>query len=250
MLQPETFRYQSSLASYCRGGHLREIKGINQNNVKQYRRLVYNVVDDMLQSAFPITYDFVDEDEWNYLVNDFFSSHSCQSPQVWYMPKEFYGYLERAENPIVKKYPFLLELLWFEWLEVELFMMADKTASYSKQGSLLTDVLILNPEHHFQYFQYPVHLKKPSEISVKDQGHYYLVLHRDPDLGSVSFTEVAAPVLRLLELLSSRPLKATNVIEQVGTEFGFLLNEEMKQYAFQFFQKALSMQLILGYQKI
>jgi len=29
-----------------------------------------------------------------------------------------------------------------------------------------------------------------------------------------------------------------------------LLNEEMKQYAFQFFQKALSMQLILGYQKI
>ena len=129
MLQPETFRYQSSLASYCRGGHSREIKGINQNNVKQYRRLVYNVVDDMLQSAFPITYDFVDEDEWNYLVNDFFSSHSCQSPQAWYMPKEFYGYLEKAENPIAKKYPFLLELLWFEWLEVELFMMANKTAS-------------------------------------------------------------------------------------------------------------------------
>ncbi len=39
-------------------------------------------------------------------------------------------------------------------------------------------------------------------------------------------------------------------IEQVGTEFGFLLNEEMKQYALEFFQKALSTQLILGYQKI
>jgi uncharacterized protein len=206
-------------------------------------------VDDMLQSAFPITHEFLGEEKWKELVNDFFSYHPCQSPHVWYMPKEFYQYHATSPNTIIKSIPFLIELLWFEWLEVELFMMEDKVVPFSRQGNLLTDALVLNPEHHFQHFRYPVHIKKPAEIIPKDIGHYYLVLHRDPGSGSISFTEVAPPILRMLELLANELLTANEIFEKVAFEFNFPKNEEMKQYAFQFFQKAMTDQLILGFNK-
>lgn len=248
MLALETYHHQSTFANYCRTGELTEIKGIHQINIKQYRRLVYNVADDMLQSAFPITYNFLEQDEWDQLVNDFFSHHACQSPQVWYMPKEFYEYcsLSRALH---KKYPFLLELLWFEWLEVELFMMEDKFADCIGKGSIYSDPLVLNPEHHFQHFHYPVHLRNPEEISASNKANYYLVLHRNPESGSVNFTQVSAPTLRILELLAEKPLTANQIFQQVCTELNLSIAEEMKNHVFDFFQNSLSAQLILGFKK-
>lgn len=247
MLQPETKKNQSALASYCRSGQMPKIEGVHQRHVKHYRRLVYNVVDDMLQSAFPITYDFLEKEQWDELVQDFFTNHPCQSPQIWYMPKEFYEYHARLKNSIIKSYPFLIELLWFEWLEVELFMMEDKKASFTTHGSVSTDALVLNPEHHFQHFSYPVHTKKPSAITFKNIGEYYLVLHRDPESGSISFTEVTAPTLHMLELLANEPLSAGEVLQKVSLSFNFSINEQTIQYAFEFFQKALADKLILGF---
>ena len=106
-LLDSTYKHQSNLAAYCRTGKLPEIPGIISENVSQYRRLVYNVVDDMLQNAYPLTVDLFTKKEWDKTVNDFFTNHPCQSPQVWYMPKEFYNYLTEIKNPLLKKYPFL-----------------------------------------------------------------------------------------------------------------------------------------------
>lgn len=250
MLPSDTFQQQSLLASYCRQGQLPEMRGIHQNNIKQYRRLVYNIVDDMLQNAYPITYDFLAQEEWDDLVNDFFSHHPCQSPQVWYMPKEFLMYHQHGQQAIIKNYPFLLELLWFEWLEVELFMMEDKEVSCKKRGNLLSDKLVLNPEHSFQHFRFPVHRKKPSEIVSGDEGHYFLVLHRDPLSGRIDVTEVAAPALRMLELLAQEPSTVMDILAILCKELDLSLTEEMKAYAVQFLQNAVDSQLVLGYQHV
>ena len=63
-----TRQHQSNLALYCRSGKLTEIPGINKDNIIQYRRLVYNVVDDMLQNAYPLTYQTLTVKEWNNVV--------------------------------------------------------------------------------------------------------------------------------------------------------------------------------------
>ena len=244
----KTFHSQRSLAKYCRNGEQPPRKGVHKSNIEQYRKLVYNVVDDMLQSTFPITFNFLSELQWDQLVDDFFSHHACESPQVWNMPKEFYQYHQKKQQVIFIQHPFLPELIWFEWLEMELFMMEDKPVPYSEAGSIHSHALVLNPEHYFQYFQYPVHRKRPSEISDADQGHYFLVLHREPESGNIRFTEVAAPVLRMLELLAQKPLTAAAALAEVGVEFGLSLNEEMRADAFEFFQQALDKRLILGYE--
>lgn len=54
-----THQHQSALAAYCRTGELPDIPGVVMENVPQYRRLVYNVIDDMLQNAYPLTYEYL-----------------------------------------------------------------------------------------------------------------------------------------------------------------------------------------------
>ncbi|WP_298734590.1 DUF2063 domain-containing protein [uncultured Chitinophaga sp.] len=242
-----TTGYQSALAAYCRSGRYTAIPGVHKGHVTHYRRLVYNVVDDMLQSAYPLTYHLLTAKEWKQMVQDFFSSHACQSPQVWYMPRELHEYLVKTQHPLLEKYPFLSELLWLEWLEVELFMMEDKPAAFTAFGDIQADAFVLNPEHHLQHFHYPVHLKQAKQISAEDKGDYFLVLFRKPDNGEVAFMQLSPVLVTLLELLEERPQAMHPLVEQACATWQLPLNDAIREAAGAFFAQALENRLILGY---
>ncbi|MBO9619561.1 MAG: putative DNA-binding domain-containing protein [Niabella sp.] len=243
-----TQHYQSALAGYCRTGMLENIPGVVQENVPQYRRLVLNVIDDMLQNAYPLTYDLLKETEWNAIVHDFFSNHPCQSPQVWYMPREFYQYLTETAHPILTTYSFLKELLWFEWIEVELFMMEDQRVPATANGALQTDKLVLNPEHSLLTFEYPVHQKNPKKISNADKRHYFVVAHRNSN-GEVIFTDVTAALMRMVEYLAEAPYTTTELFSLFETEYGLQLSETDKEAILNFLKTALQQELIAGFAK-
>ncbi len=147
-------KHQSSFADYCKTGVYNPIPGVNKKRAEHYRSLVYNVIDDTLQSALPLTFNLLSEEEWNAFVNDFFSRHKCKSTQLWRLPKETHEFVANSNYHLIHKYPFLPELLWLEWLEIELFMMEDTSSSFSTCGNLANDRLVINPEHHLQYFSY------------------------------------------------------------------------------------------------
>lgn len=250
MQQPEetTYRHQSALAAYCRTGQYDDIPGVRSRHVGQYRRLVYNVVDDMLQSAYPLTHHLLTEEEWDGLVHDFFSGHPCQSPQVWYMPRELHEYMLETGHPLLEKYPFLSELLWLEWLEVELFMMEDMPVSYDINGDMTADALVLNPEHQLQHFRYPVHLKQAREITPEDEGDHFLILYRRPDSGEVAFMNLSPALVGILELLQEAPLQMDAVIQRACAAWQVPLNDDVMEAGRSFFAQALENGLILGYQ--
>lgn len=247
LLLEKTQRNQLALASYCRTGILEDIPGINIENIGHYRRLVFNVIDDMLQSAFPLSHKLLKAREWHLITYDFFSNHACQSPQVWYMPREFYEYLEYTRPEILNKYPVLMELLWFEWLEIELFMMEDQEISYKTNGNIEQDPIVLNPEIHFQHFQFPVHLKKAKKITATDSGDYYLCMHRVPESGDVSFTDLSPAFVRLLELLSERPQTAAAIIDDLCAELKIEQTIEITAMCQDFILMAMESQLIIGF---
>lgn len=242
-----TTGYQQALASYCRTGEYTPIKGVRSSSVHHYRRLVYNVVDDSLQSAYPLTHNLLEEEEWDNLVQRFFSEHPCQSPQVWYMPKELYEYMMAVQHPLLGKYPFLQELLWFEWLEVELFMMEDRSAEYRARGNLRLDKLVLNPEHHLAHFQFPVHLQPAHQITTAHQGHYFLVLHRQPESGDVEFTALSPAFVSMLETLAEGPATMDHLMATACATLGMAPTEEIRQATLSFFEHALHTKLILGF---
>lgn len=249
LLLDKTHLNQSILANYCRTGVMNDISGINRVNIKHYRRLIFNVVNDMLQSAFPLTYKLLKKKEWETIVHEFFSNHSCQSPQVWYMPREFYEYMEQSPPEILNKYPSLLELLWFEWLEVEFFMMDDREVSYKTIGNIDEDALVLNPEIHFQHFKFPVHLKKANKITAADKGDYYLGIHRIPESGDVCFTDLSPGFIYLLELLSEMPQTASALISGLCKKLQMQQTKEVSKICLDFIIMAMNSKLIIGFNK-
>lgn len=241
-----TRQYQSDLAAYCRTGKLEPIPGINHDNISRYRSLVLNVVDDSLQNAYPLTYALLPAREWENAVNNFFSHHACQSAQVWYMPKEFYQYLVNSKHPLLKKYPFLAELLWFEWIELELYMMEDAPAVHTQAGDILFSKLVLNPEHVLLSFQYPVHKKNAKHISVADKANYYVIAHRNKE-GDVLFNELGPAAVRMTEYLSGTPLSIADLFSLFQDEFKIQLEEEDQNSIIRFFENAYQQHLIVGF---
>lgn len=247
LLSESTINHQSALAAYCRTGTYTPIPGVREDHVQHYRRLVYNVIDDTLRSAYPLTANLLTPKEWERTVNRFFREHPNQNPQVWRMPEEFYHWIIGHRPAVVKKYPFLGELIWFEWLEVELFMMADKPASFHRGGTLRQDKLILNPEHHLQAFSYPVHLKNAKLITPSDQGSYLLVLHRDPASGKVHFTNLSPLPAMIIEWLSDQPLTLPELLERISAEVGIPTDKQFEDQVVQFLEHALENALLLGF---
>lgn len=243
LLLDTTRQYQSALANYCRSGKLAPLPGIHTGNIGHYRRLVYNVVDDMLQNAYPLTRELLGEGEWKEAVNDFFVNHPCQSPQVWYMPKEFYQHLVITKHVLLKKYIFLEELLRFEWTEVELFMMEDKPVEKRATHEGAARKLIINPEHRLLSFTYPVHLKPAHAITETDKGNYFLAAHRNVE-GNIIFTDLSPALAIMISSLEEAPAGIDELLLLLEASCGIVSSEKDKQAVYSFFENAFQQELI------
>jgi len=125
-LSQYTETQQNNFAKFCRTNELQSIDGLTENRIHHYRRLIYGVIDDSLRSAFPLTENLLTADEWKFLVDEFKAKHNSQSPQIWQMPYEFYQFIDTNAFEAKIKYPHLIDLLLFEWKEIELYMMEDR----------------------------------------------------------------------------------------------------------------------------
>lgn len=245
MYKESTHQHQTSLATYCRTGCYENIPGVNEKHVKQYRRLVYNVIDDTLSTAYPLSKKLLLEEEWNTLVQDFFSSVNCSSPQIWTMPRELVEFLEDSDYVLVQKYPFLVELLHFEWLEIEVYMMEDApVVPYKVEGDFQVETLYLNPELRILALSYPVHTKVAKEIDEADKGQYFVTVHRHPMNGKAIFTEVNYAHLLLIDSLMQQPSK----LEDLKNLWLQSLEEVVVDQALTpFIENCLKTKLILGF---
>lgn len=220
LLKTETYNIQKSVADYCRNGKETKIKGTRSDRLPHYRRLVFSVVNDSIQSAYPITKKYIDKNIWEEMVYNFFSTHKCETAQIWRMPNEFYQY--SLENNFAEKYkiPYLNDLLYFEWLEVELYMMEDIPYPQIEDINIRADKKIaVNPEYKLIKLEYPVHKIKLSELE-KNKGDYFLLLFREKESGRIQFIELSVLYAFLLENILSEEKTLTEIYNEILDVFG------------------------------
>ena len=212
---PETAELQEKFAEYCRTGIKTDLPGINHKNISHYRRLVYNVVNNTLEQAYPITHKVCPNNVWNDMINEFFSHHPCQTHQIWQMPYEFYQFAKNNDYRLKYKMPFLIDLLYFEWIEIEVHTMPDlPIPSYTLNGSENIDIPVINPEFRIIRLEYPVHLNPISQVEEK-KGNYFLLVFRESDTGKVEFISLSAFYALVIELLSKGIYTLPEMIEEV-----------------------------------
>lgn len=249
LLHEDTVKIQDQLGAYCRTGEETNIPGVTPGRIHHYRRLVFNVVRDTLDSAFPITLAALGEDEWKTLVQDFFSNGIPQTPQIWKLPFEFYQYHAVRETGARIQKLYLDDLLYFEWIEIEVHTMPDRSyPDYVKQGNIFMDRLAFNPEYEIIRLEYPVHLHRAEE-AVGLKGDYFALIFRSPGTGFVQFLDLSGLntyiITRLIE--DGVPLNQLkgDIAKVSGIESGKYLDDALSTFIGDLMKK----KLILGFIK-
>jgi len=247
-LRKETQEIQEQFGAFCQSGILETpLAGAVQERLPTYRRLVFNVIKDTLSSAYPLTKKLLGDSEFKNLCADFFAKHACQESQVFRMTRELLEFVsEEAENDLTSKYPFLIELMEFEWTEMEMYMMEDVEAPNSKpDGDYLYDQIVLNPEHRILQFTYPVFKKKPNEISATDCGQFFCYAFRQPITGKILFLDISPVIATILALISEG--QSLNNIFEFLAERNIILNVIQKQSVIDFLVAETANGMILGF---
>jgi len=249
MLKEDTQKHQEDLATYVRKGVFDDTPpGITPDRVFHYRRLVINIVRDGLARAYPLTKNLLPPKQWDKLVKSFFEEHDCQAYQVWHMPGEFYDYVLGLELDLKSKFPFLEELMEFEWTETELYVHQDVDISPYKDLEQGWDekALIFNPYLSLKSFTYPVHRQNAKYITADKKGRYFLLVYRDVEEGKVHFMDVSAFHVFLVEALFDGSKTLIELLPEAAKLFGLDDLTVLKNEAEKFLESLSSKGVLLG----
>jgi uncharacterized protein len=247
-LSKHTSAQQNYFASFCKTEELKQIDGLTENRIHQYRRLIYGVIDESLRSAYPLTENLLEENEWKFLVDEFIAKHNCQSPQIWQMPYEFYSFIDENSFEIKIKYPSLMDLLLFEWKEIEIYMMKDLNDSQKKLETEFNvgSKIVLNEEFEILKLDFPVHIKSAKEITNDDKNEYFVLIFRAND--KVQFYDLSPFFVRLISEISAGNDLIGNILNGSIQIFKNHPEELIKENIYQFIKSMHSKGFILGFE--
>lgn len=245
-LKPETKDIQSRLASYCVGQESPEnIPGIRTDRVGHYKRLIHNIIEDSLSSAYPIAADDLGEETWQTLVDSFIREAKPSNPQLWKMPYDLIDFAENSNLIEQLDRPYFLDLLKFEWIEIEVHTMPDKVFNSHKPFSdNLNCKIVVNPHFEHLALSYPVYKLKGKALN-DQKGQYHIIVFRDEEYGVVEFLELSPFLIHFLFHCQENIL-ATEALDISLNAFGVERSDVIENQAISFIQNMISKGLIFG----
>lgn len=248
-LEATTHETQSQLADYCRTGIYQPIAGVDPERAAVYRRLVWNTVSEALNKAYPIACHWLGPEKWEELTSEFFAQWRSKTPYFWMMPKELYLFVEESDGSTRWGVPYLRDLLLFEWIEIELFMMANRTPLlHRKEGDVMRDQMVLNPEGRVDGLHYPVYKSHPEELN-QCSGTYFLFSYRHPVELETCFIELSPICAVMVELLMQAPLSGEELVATLIEQFELEEGDHIYRFAENFFTGLLSQGAVLGFRE-
>ncbi len=187
-----------------------------------YRELVTERMIDVLQNICPVTNSILGETEWQTLLWDYLKKSPPVSEILRELPFEVAQYLKTHRHPLAKKYPYLGELIEYEFLEVRV-RFATEDLGKTEPGRVR-----LNPAHHLAEYRWPVHFidEDFSDPKKMPKGPFHLLIWRQPVSLEVQFMEVNLLTASLLRHLTKRPKSPQALLRSVTKEHGISPSKE------------------------
>ncbi|MEE2767306.1 MAG: putative DNA-binding domain-containing protein [Pseudomonadota bacterium] len=181
---------------------------IEKRRIDLYRELIFNNMERFLSKTFPVLRRLTGDANWMALVQEFFSEHRCKSPYFSEIPEEFLGYLQQERGDRKGDFPFMVELVHYEWVEMALAIATDIPVE-PKESILAFDDL----KQRFSVsslawplaYRYPVHQVSVSfKPETPPAEPTYLVVYRNQDC-RVKFMQINAMIYRFLQVVEENP---------------------------------------------
>ncbi len=202
----------------CRTGKLDLSLKADPKRMQIYLRFIRRTLEDTLKRAYPLTRHILSDEQWDEIVSDYLANVDCPSPFIWKAPEGFVSFVQTKDWSERFAIPYLVDLVDFEWLEIEMTMMPDcEKIPSSGEGDILEDPLFINPESCVVVYSYPVFEKKPLPRPM-EKGIYPLLAFRHPEDSDVRFIALSLFYQRVLELLQEN-LVGRQALTRAATEF-------------------------------
>ncbi|WP_456392724.1 HvfC/BufC family peptide modification chaperone [Nitratifractor sp.] len=189
-------------------------------NASIYKKLIYYRYEDVLAGTYPRYRAMLNEKKWKRLVEAYIST-GIRTPYLWQMPEAFVDFASKREK---KRKRLLQDLLWFEWIELELMMEpeCDKGSNnFDFEASYK-----LGRCSRLKKLRYPVIYEDESLETLKEEkGKYPLLLYREKN--EIRW-EILTPYLyKLLKRCDgTRSLK--KIVKSLAKEYGIGVKESKK----------------------
>lgn len=196
-------KLQKRFAEYLRNPEQCSFHEIaEQRRLHVYRDLIRNNLQSFLNSGFPVSRKVLGEDLWRLTGYAFRAGYQAQSPYFVDISGDFVDYLQSAELEALEPYPFIRELVHYEWVElkVSLSHLPEDLAALTEE-SLMTAQLVVNPTAQVLRYQFPVH-----EVAIDNQPQeplseaLLLVVFKNAQ-GAVKFIQLSPLTALLLQHL-------------------------------------------------
>lgn len=222
---PDQLRFQQLQKDFC--AHIREPQtyscpqGIEDRRMAVYRELLFNNVNNFLESGFPVLRSIYNDHDWEKLTRAFFAKHRSQTPYFAKIPEEFLNFLQEEYETGKNDPPFLLELAHYEWVELALSILEDESdkAAVDPHGHLLDGIPVLSKAAWLLGYQWPVqHISSDfiPEQPLEEANH--LIVYRGDD-GGIGFIEANPVTARLFQYLTENQFHSgRTLLDQIAAE--------------------------------
>ena len=192
-------------------------EGMEDRRMGIYRELVYNNIESLIATVFPVLRSILNDAAWHTLVRDFIHHHECKTPYFLEISEEFLRYLAQERGLRDGDPVFMLELAHYEWIELALDVSEDTIPSLAPLPSDLAAACPkISPLVANLSYQYPVHKVSP-RFQTQNTEPTNLLVYRNRD-DKVCFMEVNILSQRLVLLLQSQSLSLSDALTEIANE--------------------------------
>lgn len=245
----KTYGNMQKLSDFVRSGSPQKLNASRADGLKQYRRLFRNNINNTMVQAYPITFEILSKEQWDILIDDFFSKHDAKTPSVWKLPFEFYQFVENNNYSDEFEMPFLNDLMHFEWVEIEVYTMEDNEIEpWTEDGDIIKNPIRINPDYVITQLEYPVHQYAAKE-SVKHRGTYFLLTYRTQKSFDVKFIDLPVIQVYFVEKIANENLSAKEIIDELLKKNPQNKAEELEAYFKEFALTMFEQKVFIGYSR-
>ncbi|WP_419774270.1 putative DNA-binding domain-containing protein [Halarcobacter sp.] len=167
---------------------------VENSSVAVYQKLVYMRYHEVIKNSFPLFIDLVDEKT---LVSSIkaFMKDTPETPFVWQMANDYRKFVKKNKLFDDKKY--IYELLYYDWIEIELYMKEYKEKKKKKFS--YKNSYKLSKSARIKRFKYDLINK---DFASKREN--FLVIYYDFETDDIVYREINPIIYYLLKSLNKK----------------------------------------------
>ena len=186
---------------------LNQEENFDNTAINVYQKLVFMRYLEVIKNSFPLFEKHIDEDFLEESIRTFMKN-TPSTPFVWQIPNDYRKFVKKNKLFNDKKY--LYELLYYDWIEIEIYM---KEYKFKKQKKFsYKENYTLSKSARISRFKYDI-----VNTDYKTKRENFLVIYYDFETHDVIFREINQLIYVLIQRLNKNQ-SINTVLKQLCKE--------------------------------